>query len=106
MPSEAIESPAPLFEKGMDLFNDNKKEESIIEFRKALDIQADYLPATLNIAIALGDLGKFEEAKELLFNVINNDASIEEAYNSLGYLYFKQNDKQNAKKIFYKSLRN
>ncbi len=104
MPSEDIELAAPLFEKGMDLFNENKKIEAIEQFKKALDIQADYLPATLNIAIALGDLGEFEKAKELLFNVIENDASIEEAYNSLGYLYFKQNDKVNAKKYFSKAL--
>jgi len=104
MPETPIELAAPVFEKGNDLFNDGKKEEAIAEFKKALAIQADYLPATFNMAIALGDLGRFEEAEKVLLDVVENDASIVETYNSLGYVYYKQGDFAKAKEHFEKAL--
>lgn len=104
MPETAIEQAAPLFEKGADLFNENKKEEAIEEYRKALAIQSDYLPATLNMAIALGDLERFDEALEVLKEVINKDASTLEAYDSLGYVYYKKGDFKSAKENYMKIL--
>ena len=104
MPQTPIELATPHFDKGNDLYTANKKEEAIKEFQKALDIQPDYLPATLNIAISLRDLGKFKEAKKLLLDVIQKDASISEAYNSLGYLYYKNNDFVKARENFKKAI--
>jgi uncharacterized protein (TIGR03032 family) len=104
MPETAIEMATPHFDKGNDLYTANKKEEAIIEFQKALDIQPDYLPATFNIAIALGDLDRFDEAEKILLDVIEKDASIAESYNSLGYLYYKNADFQSAKKSFLKAI--
>ncbi len=104
MPSEDVKIAAPIFEQGIDLFNENKKEDAIVKFKEALNIDQSYLPARLNMAIALGDLGKFDEAKQLLLDVINDDASIAEAYNSLGYLYFKQQDLKEAENYFIKAI--
>jgi uncharacterized protein (TIGR03032 family) len=104
MPETQIEMAAPHFEKGNDLFTENKKEEAIIHFKKALDIQSDYLPATFNMAIALGDLNRFDEALIILKNVITKDASILESYDSLGYIYYKKGDFKNAKKQYTKIL--
>ncbi|MDD2791002.1 MAG: TIGR03032 family protein [Sulfurimonas sp.] len=96
MPESDIERAAPLFEKGTDLFNENKKEEAIEEFKKALAIQSDYLPATFNMAVALGDLGRYDEALEILQEVMDKDASILETYDSLGYVYYKKGDFKSA----------
>ncbi|MDQ1340837.1 MAG: hypothetical protein QG567_1995 [Campylobacterota bacterium] len=104
MPKTSIEMAAPLFEKGNDLFNENRKEEAIEEFKKALTIQNDYLPATFNMAVALGDLGRFDEALIILQDVIDQDASIVEAYDSLGYVYYKKGDFVSASKNYIKIL--
>ncbi|AZV47085.1 TIGR03032 family protein [Nautilia sp. PV-1] len=104
MPQTEIELAAPHFDKGNELYNMNKKEEAIEEFKKALKIQPDFLPATFNIAISLGDLGRFEEAEKILMDVIEKDASIAEAYNSLGYVYYKMGDYKRAKENFEKAL--
>ena len=104
MPGTTIEMASPHFDKGNDLYTANKKEEAIREFQKALDIQPDYLPATFNIAISLGDLGRFKEAEKILLDVIQKDASIPESYNSLGYLYYKNKDFIKAKESFEKAI--
>ena len=62
MPETKIEMAAPHFEKGNDFFNEGEKEEAIIHFQKALDAQSDYLPATFNLAICLGDLERYNES--------------------------------------------
>lgn len=104
MPETTIERAAPFFEKGNDFFNENKKEEAIEEFKKALAIQSDYLPATFNMAVALGDLDRFDEALAVLQDVIDKDASIIEAYDSLGYVYYKKGDFKMAKSNYEKVL--
>jgi len=104
MPQTKIEMAAPHFEKGNDLFNEGKKEEAIIHFKKALDVQSDYLPATFNLAICLGDLQRYDEAEQILQEVINKDASILESYNSLGFIYYKKGDFTKAKENFQKIL--
>lgn len=104
MPETPIEQAAPHFERGNDLFNENKKEESIEAFKQALAIQSDYLPATFNIAVALGDLDRFDEALAVLQEVIDKDASIVEAYDSLGYVYYKKGDWESAKINYEKVL--
>ncbi len=105
MPEIDIERVPAIFERGVDLFNENKKEEAILEYKKALKLQSDYLPATLHMAVALGDLGKFKEAEKMLIEVIKNDASIIEAYNSLGYVYYKQGEFKKAKLNFEKVIK-
>jgi uncharacterized protein (TIGR03032 family) len=104
MPESPLEMAAPFFEKGNDLFNENKKEEAIEAFQKAIDIQNDYLPAIFNMAIALGDLDRFDEAEKILLDIKERDASIVETYNSLGYIYYKKQDLQKAKENFEKAI--
>ncbi|MEY3091060.1 MAG: hypothetical protein RL113_1376, partial [Pseudomonadota bacterium] len=104
MPETKIEMAAPHFEKGNDLFNENKKEEAIEHFKKALEVQSDYLPATFNLAICLGDLDRFDEAEEILQEVIDKDASILGSYESLGYIYYKKGDFPQARMQYLKIL--
>ncbi len=104
MPETQLELAAPHFEKGNDLFNENKKEEAIEHFQKALAVQSDYLPATFNLAICLGDLGRYEEAEAILQEVIDKDASILQSYDSLGFIYYKKGDFKKAEDNFKKIL--
>lgn len=104
MPETSFEMATPHFDKGNDLFNENKKEEAIDAYKKALSIQKDYLPATFNMAVALGDVGRYDEAFRILQEVIDNDASILEAYDSLGFIYYKKGDLQRAKEQYEKIL--
>jgi uncharacterized protein (TIGR03032 family) len=104
MPETKIELAAPHFEKGTDLFNEGQKKEAIIHFQKALEIQSDYLPATFNLAICLGDLGRYDEAEAILQEVIDKDASILQSYESLGFIYYKKGDFKKAEKNFKKIL--
>jgi tetratricopeptide (TPR) repeat protein len=104
MPETPVEMAAPHFEKGNDLFNEGRKEAAIAHFKKALEIQPDFLPATFNMAIALGDLNRFDQAKRILMEVVEKDAAIVETYNSLGYVYYKKGDLAAAKAHFEKAL--
>lgn len=104
MPETSIELAAPHFERGNDLMQANQKEEAIIAFRQALSIQPDYLPATFNIAVALGDLGRFDEAQSVLQEVLDRDASILEAYDSLGYVCYKKGDYAAARQHYLKII--
>ncbi len=104
MPESSIEVAAPHFEKGNDLFNENKKKEAIIHFKKALEIQSDFLPATFNLAICLGDLERYDEAEKILNDVIENDASLLESYDSLAFVYYKKGDLSKAEEQYKKIL--
>lgn len=104
MPETKIEMAAPHFEKGNDLFNEGNKEEAIIHFKKALEVQSDYLPATFNLAICLGDLNRYDEAEAILQEVIDKDASILGSYDSLGFIYYKKGDFKKAEKQYKKIL--
>lgn len=104
MPETVIERATPHFDKGNDLYNEGKKTEAIEEFKKALAIQSDFLPATFNMAVALGDIGNYDEAFRVLQDVIDKDGSILEAYDSLGFVYYKKGDLKNAKKQYEKII--
>ncbi len=104
MPETPLELATPVFEKGVDYYNENRKEEAVAAFEEALRIQPDHLPATFNMAVALGDLGRFDQAEAVLLKVVEKDAAIVETYNSLGYVYYKKGELEKARAEFEKAL--
>lgn len=104
MPETPLEVATPHFERGNDLMNEHRKEEAIEAFRQALAIQPDMLPATFNMAVALGDLGRYDEAERILLDVLEKDASILHAYDSLGYVSYKKGDFEAARSYYQKIL--
>ncbi len=104
MPETPMEVATPHFERGNDLFNAGDKTGAIPHFQRALEIQPDFLPACFNMAVALGDLGRFDEAEAVLMQVVEKDASIVETYNSLGYVYYRKGALEKALAQFEKAL--
>jgi uncharacterized protein (TIGR03032 family) len=104
IPEATVESAVSLFQKGAELYNENKLVEAIEEYKKALQTQPDYMPASFNMAVALGDLDRFDEAEKVMLDVIEQDAAMAEAYNSLGYICYKRGDFEKAKINFERAI--
>ncbi len=92
------------FEKGNQLYNAGKAEESLTEYRKCLNMQANYLPARYNLGIALGNLNRHQEAITELKQVLAAEASHSDALNSLGYSYSQLRDDQQANKYLRRAI--
>lgn len=56
------------------------------------------------MAVALGDLQRYDEALAILQEVMDKDASILEAYDSMGYVYYKKGDFASAAQQYNKIL--
>ena len=91
MPDEPVEVAATYYEKGRDLINEKKFEEAIEAFKKTLDIHRDYIPAALELAKIYLQLGNKKDAKYYAEYVIENDASIAEAYEIMSKIYRNKN---------------
>lgn len=100
-----LEVALPYFEDGNQLYNEGRKEEAIEKYRKALEIQPDYIPAKYNLGVTLGDLDRYKEAEIILREVIKADAGHAEALNSLGFILNKQGDFAEAIKHYRKAIK-
>lgn len=100
-----MEHAVTYFDAGNTLFNKGDKHAAIVQYRRCLEIQPDYLPAHFNLGVALGDLGSFKEAQEHLLTVIKNDIGHAEAYHSLGFVYAQQGNKEAADAMLEKARR-
>lgn len=58
------------FEKGVNLTKEDKTEDAIREFRKALELKPDFVEACLNMGILLFQGNKDEEAEKALLKVL------------------------------------
>ena len=103
LPEKPMELAATHFEKGNELFNENKKEEALKEYEKTLEIDANFLPAVLQMSKIYFSFNNLEKAENLAKKVIENDASIVEAYILLTKIYLKIENKTAAKEILLKA---
>ena len=92
------------FENGNQLYNDGKVEDSLLEYKKCLEMLSDYLPARFNYGVALSNLGRYDEALLELEKVISADAGHAEALNSIGYIYGKLKDTEKAKDYLQRAV--
>lgn len=100
-----LEQPQTYLDKGNELYNKKNKDEAVACYRKCLELQPGFLPARLNLGIALGDLGKYAEAESEMKTVIRAEANSPEAFNSLGFLFYQQGDPQQAAKNYEQAIR-
>ncbi|MFH0781413.1 MAG: TIGR03032 family protein [Pseudomonadota bacterium] len=115
LPDEAIalvsqqddtwEEPQTYLEKGNQFHNQGRKEEAITCYRKCLELQPGFLPARLNLGITLGDLGQYDAAEEEMKAVIKAEAHSPEAFNSLGFLCYRQGNAQAAAEYYRQAIR-
>jgi uncharacterized protein (TIGR03032 family) len=89
-PPAKTESAHACFNQGNELYYNRDLVGAIALFRKALELQPDYLPARYNLGVVLGDMEQYEEAIFQLQQVVTAEASHADAYNSLGFVYSKQ----------------
>lgn len=87
-----------LFEQAVDAFGDDKLDESIALYRKALDIDPTYLDALHGLSRAFFKQGRFEEAVEAAKRIIEIDSDDVLAHTSLSEIYQAQGRIEDAEK--------
>ena len=75
---------------GAKLFQQGRLDDAIIEFQKAIGLEAKYLPARLNLAYSYEKMNRVEEAIDAYREAINAQPRSFFAHNNLGVLYDKQ----------------
>lgn len=93
-------NPALLTELGKILLLDNKNDEALSYFQRAVDIKPDYADATLQIAYMEDTAGKAGEAKARLENLVRVSPFSVEAHFQLGRAYFNAAQYDKAKEQF------
>ncbi|MEE9303744.1 MAG: TIGR03032 family protein [Thiotrichaceae bacterium] len=92
------------FEAGNELYNNGKAEEGLVEYKKCLEMLADYIPARFNYGVALGSLERHQEAIVELEKVIKADVGHAEALNSLAFSYSQLGNNEKAKSYLQRAI--
>jgi len=98
-------------EKGNELYKKKDFDNSLIHYKKALELDPDNLSVKLNIAAAYFEKGDIDQCVETCKNVIEEGRTkradfqlIAKAYFRMGNAYMKRNDYENAIENYQKSL--
>lgn len=79
------------FQQGLDLYNQEKFEESLTAYEKALELDPKDSEAWNNMGIDLGLLGRYDEALTAFNNAVELNDSYAEAWYNMGVIYdFKE----------------
>ena len=92
------------FEAGSQLYNDGKIEESLVEYKKCLEMMETYVPALFNYGIALSNLERYDDALIQLEKVVKADAGHAEALNSIGFIHSKTGNTEKAKDFLQRAV--
>ncbi|MDP4650511.1 MAG: TIGR03032 family protein [Haliea sp.] len=103
-PDPNWESADKLFEQGNRAYNDGHAADAIALYKRALTLDAGYLPARFNLGIALSDQQQWGEARQELELVLKQEAGHVEALNSLGFIATRQGDIATARSCFERAL--
>lgn len=103
-PDPNWETADKLFEQGNRAYNDGKAGDAISLYRRALALDAGYLPARFNLGIALCDQHQWAAASQELELVIEHEAGHVEALNSLGFIANQQGNLAAAQHYFERAL--
>ncbi len=80
------------------------RQESLVDFDRALKLDADFAPARLERGILLGEQRKYAEAERDLNSALQHGSKPSEIYYELARLSFDQGDRANAKQRIEQSL--
>ncbi len=101
----ASEEAVELNKVGAQLFEQGKPDAAIVEFQKAIRVDAKYFPARLNLAYAYEKMNQVEDAIDAYRKAINAQPQNFFAHNNLGVLYDKQGLYDSAIAEFETALR-
>lgn len=96
--------PEAAFKKGDELFKQNKFNEAMDEFKKAVSAKKDYYEAYEKLAYCFGAIGKYDDATEFLNKVIALKADYAGAYISLSRILLTRGDNAKALENIQKAL--
>ena len=85
---------------GATLCLQNQTEDAIPYFEKALQINRTFIPARKNLAVALFDLGRYDEAKSHWLSLIETPAAQAQANLFLGMIASEQQQHKDAVRYF------
>jgi tetratricopeptide (TPR) repeat protein len=87
-----------LFEKAVDAFGDEKLDESVELYKKALEIDPNYTDALHGLGMALSKAGRHDEAIATAKRLIEMDNDDVLAHTSLSMFYMEQGQIEAAEK--------
>ncbi|NIS75934.1 MAG: tetratricopeptide repeat protein [Deltaproteobacteria bacterium] len=82
----------------------NRYEQAVFHFKKALEIAPDYLDVKLEYAAALREKGDFEEAKQTLYEILEEKPAYVPALLGIGLIHYIEGNAGEAKAFWEKSL--
>ena len=103
-PQTHWESAEQHFEAGNKQYQDKQVDAAMTSYRRALELQPDFLPARFNLGVVLGNIDRYAEAVVELQKVIAAEAGHADAYNSLGYLESLHGDRHKAIANFQQAI--
>lgn len=90
---------------GLAFESQERHEEAVAEFRRALELSPGYARAMSNMGLSLEALGRDEEARAAYLSAIESDPSLASACNNLGALYHRKGDVASAEKWLAEAIR-
>ena len=101
------ESPEPLryFKEGIQLMDNERKEEAILAFQKALRIQPEMAVVHNNLGVLFKQTEVFEKAQEHYRKAIGLAPDYAELHNNLGILYREMGRFQDAEQEYLEAIR-
>src|SRR4029079_6382225 len=87
-----------IFEQAVEAFGDDKLDESIDLYRKALELDPNYTDALHGLGMALSNRGRHDEAIETAKRLIEIDNDDVLAHTSLSMFYMEQGQIEAAEK--------
>ncbi|MDA8172781.1 MAG: PEP-CTERM system TPR-repeat protein PrsT [Nitrospiraceae bacterium] len=85
-----------LFSKGVGLLRKGDARSAVIYLKKALDKDASYTDAEIELATAYSRLGKLDSAQNELVKILKLNPSLEKAHIELARVYLEQSKPDNA----------
>ena len=102
--SNILNAKSKYFEEAVDLFNQNKLDEAIEVFNRALSIKPDYVEAYNNLGIVLKKQNKIDKAIDAYTRAISINSSYVVSYYNLGNLYSEQGKLEKALKLYREAI--
>jgi len=87
-----------LFEQAVNAFGDDKLDEAIVLYRKALEVDPTYQDALHGLGMALFNHGRLDEAAQTAKRLIEIDPDDVLAHTSLSMIYHAQGHIEDAEK--------